>query len=90
LAGEVLSPADVRQLTVYAELARRRELLVTPPVLMLLYPFIGSPDEAIADSVVAWNGSTFWLMPVQVRVLDIIGNAIQFPVIEVPAVGCAS
>jgi hypothetical protein len=90
LAGEVLSPADVRQLTVYAELARRRERLVTPPVLMLLYPFIGSPDECIADSVVAWNGSTFWLMPVQVRVLDIIGNAIQFPVIEVPAVRCVS
>jgi len=82
LAGEVLSPADVRQLTVYAELVRRRERLATPPVLMLLYPFIGSQGECIADSVVAWNGSTFWLMPVQVRAQDIIGNAIRFPALE--------
>jgi hypothetical protein len=82
LAGEVLSPADVRQLTVYAELVRRRERLATPPVLMLLYPFIGSQGDCIADSVVAWNGSTFWLMPVQVRAQDIIGNAIRFPALE--------
>jgi 5-methylcytosine-specific restriction endonuclease McrBC regulatory subunit McrC len=86
LAGQILSPADVRQLTVYAELVRRREQLAMPPVLMLLYPFIGSPEQCIADSVVAWNGSKFWLMPVQVRVLNIIGNAIQFPVLDVPAV----
>jgi hypothetical protein len=79
LAGEVLSPADVRQLTVYAELVRRREKLAKPPALMLLYPFIGPPSECIADSVDAWNGSVFWLMPVQVRDQDIVGNAIRFP-----------
>ena len=55
---------DVRQLTVYAELVRRRERLATPPSLMLLYPFVGPPSECIADSVAAWNGSKFWLMPV--------------------------
>jgi hypothetical protein len=78
LAGEVLSPADIRQLTVYAELVRRRERLATPPVLILVYPFIGS-GECIADRVVAWNGSVFWLVPVEVRSQAIVGNAIRFP-----------
>lgn len=32
LAGRILSPDDVRQLTVYAELVRLRDRLVTPPV----------------------------------------------------------
>jgi 5-methylcytosine-specific restriction endonuclease McrBC regulatory subunit McrC len=86
LAGHVLSPADIRQLTVYAELVRRRERLVAPPDLMLLYPFVGPPGGCIPDRVAAWNGSTFWLMPVQVRAQDIIGAAIRFPVLEAPAV----
>jgi hypothetical protein len=41
LAGQVLSPADVRQLTVYAELFRLRKHATTPPSLMLLYPYCG-------------------------------------------------
>lgn len=86
LAGHILSPADVRQLTVYAELVRRRERLAAPPDLMLLYPFVGPPGECIPDRVATWNGSMFWLMPVQVRAQDVIGNAIQFPVLEAPAI----
>jgi len=82
LAGHVLSAADVRQITVYAELVRLREEVAIPPTLMLLYPFVGLSSECIGDSVVAWNGSTFWLMPVQVRVQDFVGNAIRFPAIE--------
>ena len=86
LAGHVLSPADVRQLTVYAELVRRRELMATTPDLMLLYPFVGPPAECIPDRVAAWNGSTFWLMPVLVRAQDFVGTAIRFPVFEAPAI----
>ena len=41
LAGQVLSPADVRQLTVYTELFRLRNHATTPPSLMLLYPYCG-------------------------------------------------
>jgi hypothetical protein len=78
LAGRILSPDDVRQLTVYAELVRLRDRLVTPPELMLLYPFVGSPDECVSDKVVTWNGSTFWLMPVQVRAQQFVGNSIRF------------
>jgi 5-methylcytosine-specific restriction endonuclease McrBC regulatory subunit McrC len=83
LAGQVLSPADVRQLTIYAELARLREEAVAPPTLMLLYPFVGSFEQCVSDSVTAWNGSKFWLMPVQLKAQDFVGDAIRFPVIEV-------
>lgn len=78
VAGRVLSAADVRQLTVYAELVRRREQLQMPPNLMLLYPFVGAAEECLPDRINAWNGSIFWLMPVQVRPLDFIGDAIRF------------
>jgi hypothetical protein len=78
LAGQVLSASDIRQLTVYAELVRSREQMTSPPSLMLLYPFVGSPDEGVPDKVTAWNGSTFWLMPVRVKRRDFIGDAIRF------------
>lgn len=79
LAGHVLNPSDVRQVTTYAELARRQNQMDCPPHLMLLYPFIGAPGECQADQVIAWNGSTFWLMPVQMRRLESLRDAIRFP-----------
>jgi 5-methylcytosine-specific restriction endonuclease McrBC regulatory subunit McrC len=82
LAGRVLSAADVRQLTVYAELARLREQSTTPPNLMLLYPFVGTAEQCVSDSGIAWNGSVFWLTPVKVKAQDSIGDAIRFPYIE--------
>lgn len=82
LAGQVLSPADVRQLTTYAELVRLREELLAPPTLMLVYPFVGSAEQCVSDRVTAWNGSVFWLTPVQVRAQDSIGDAIRFPLVE--------
>jgi 5-methylcytosine-specific restriction endonuclease McrBC regulatory subunit McrC len=82
LAGQVLSAADVRQLTTYAELVRLREELLAPPTLMLVYPFVGSAEQCISDRVTAWNGSVFWLTPVQVRAQDSIGEAICFPRME--------
>ena len=82
LAGQVLSPADVRQLTVYAQLVQLREQAATPPNLMLLYPFVGATEQCVSDCVNAWNGSKFWLTPVQVRAQDFIGDAIRFPLME--------
>lgn len=69
LAGHVLSAADVRQLTVYSELAGRNELSAKPLKisLMLLYPFIGAESDCVSDRAQAWNGDDFWLVPVRVR-----------------------
>lgn len=66
-AGRLLSPSDVRQLTVYAELEKKRNPDGTEPCLMLLYPFVGS-GRFEADSATTWNGSTFCIMPVKVDV----------------------
>ena len=77
-AGEALSPGDIRQLTVYGELVRLREQMEVPPNLVLLYPFVGSADECLPDEVIAWNGSTFWLMPVHVKPQSLVSNAIRF------------
>jgi 5-methylcytosine-specific restriction endonuclease McrBC regulatory subunit McrC len=78
LAGHVLSADDVRQLTVYSELAKRNECRPKPDKvnLMLLYPFIGADSEFVPDCTTAWNDSDFWLVPVRVnrreRVSEII------------------
>ena len=53
-AGQVLSPDDVRPLTVYAELCRTRAANANPPRLMLIYPFMGR-EEFAADHAEAWN-----------------------------------
>jgi len=67
LAGHVLSAADVRQLTVYAELAKGKHQPENGQVsLMLLYPFIGADSEFLPDRATAWNGADFWLVPVRV------------------------
>ena len=68
-AGRLLSPDDVRQLTVYAELDRRKREADAPASLMLLYPYIGT-EPLVGDSKVAWNGSPFHLVPVSVRQTD--------------------
>ncbi len=77
LAGRVLSASDIRQLTVYAELCRKNGKLPQAPNLALLYPFIGSANECIPASVTTWNGSTLWLVPVQVKRQASIGAAIR-------------
>lgn len=77
LAGRIVDPGDVRQLTVYGELARKSKRFDTPPHLMLLYPFMGELSECVSDCCSAWNGSKFWLTPVYVRPLDRLAEAIQ-------------
>ena len=56
-AGRFLSPDDIRQLTVYAELVRRKKALDSIPHLALFYPFQGSDAQLKADSTTAWNDS---------------------------------
>jgi len=79
LASQVLSADDIRQLTVYAELVRLNGKMEQPPNLLLLYPFVGDATECVANKAPAWNGSSFWLMPVQVKPQDFVGDAIQWP-----------
>jgi hypothetical protein len=81
-AGRVLNAADVRQLTVYAELLRLQQKTDEHPNLMLLYPFVGEAAEMLADRTTAWNDSEFWLMPVQVRRVESLRDAITFRVPE--------
>lgn len=64
-AGRFLSPDDVRQLTVYAELDRRRRHSDSLAHLMLLYPFVGAGTWKM-DKADAWNGAVFALVPVGV------------------------
>jgi 5-methylcytosine-specific restriction endonuclease McrBC regulatory subunit McrC len=84
LAGRLLSPGDIRQLTVYAELARTRYRLKAPPNLMLLYPFVGSMEDCFSDSATAWNGSEFFLVPVRMKEQYSVGDAIRLPNIRKP------
>lgn len=68
LAGSVLNAADVRQLTVYAELARRKTALAPsnkPISLLLLYPFLG--EQPKRDATKSWSGDTFELVPVAIH-----------------------
>lgn len=73
-ADRVLSPSDVRQLTVYAELLRQREKLPAPPAIMILYPFVGTGrfESTVART---WNDSMFHLTPLRVRRCDPLGDA---------------
>jgi len=64
-ATRVLSPNDVRQVTVYAELLKQKGKLSSPPELAILYPFVGLGRFEVATAT-AWNGSPFHLVPVRV------------------------
>ena len=62
-AGRFLSPDDLRQLTVYAELSRRN--LGDPlPSLALFYPFVGEGKFAI-DVTRTWNDTVLSLVPIR-------------------------
>jgi hypothetical protein len=74
-ADRVLSPGDVRQLTVYAELLRKREELSVPPDIMILYPYVGTGRFESAEAT-TWNGSRFHLTPVRVSRSDLLSDAL--------------
>lgn len=65
-AGKILNPSDIRQLTVYAELDRKKRNAEKPPNILLLYPFVGG-GEAQIDTATAWNKSSFTLCPVKMN-----------------------
>ena len=76
-AGRLLSPDDVRQLTVYAELDRRKRGTERPANLLLLYPFVGQGGGE-ASRTVAWNGSDFWLAPVRLTRTSRLADNLSF------------
>lgn len=63
-AGSLLSPDDVRQLTVHAELDRCKGSASEPAHLLLLYPFVGTGTGRISRTL-AWNGSVLCLAPLR-------------------------
>ena len=76
--GTTISPDDVRQLTVYAELDARRRGIggdAAKAGLLLLYPFIGSGKFEV-DTATAWNGSAFHLVPVWVSPTPDLANVL--------------
>lgn len=66
IAGKVISPNDIRQLTVYAELVRKNNAKADAPNILLCYPYVGD-GEIKSDSQKAWNGSKFTLCPVLMK-----------------------
>jgi len=64
-ADRVLSPSDIRQLTVYAEILKRQRNLAFPPALAIVYPFVGEGEMKVSRAV-TWNGSDLWLVPLRV------------------------
>ena len=72
-AGRKLSPDDIRQLTVYAELEQRRYKDRPSPHLALVYPFVGQGTFEV-DRALAWNGSLLWLVPLKVKKTDDLGQ----------------
>ena len=63
-AGYILNANDVRQLTVYAELACKQLSLDSPPNILLMYPHDES-GKFETSSTEAWNNSQFTLLPVK-------------------------
>ena len=74
-ADRVLSPGDVRQLTVYAELLRRREELAVPPSIMILYPYVGTGRFDVSSGHHV-ERSRFHLTPVRVSRSDPLSDAL--------------
>lgn len=69
-----ISPDNVRQLTTYADLLRKKEALEVMPQLAILYPLLG--ELGAAKQFPTWNGTQFHLWPVRVRGWKTLGDAI--------------
>lgn len=75
LAGKILQPNDIRQLTVYAELIWKNNYVAHRPNILLLYPFV-EDGELNSSKTKAWNGSTFTLCPVRMRMQPKLEDAL--------------
>lgn len=70
-SGKFLTPNDVRQLTVYAQLDWQRQQKKNPavpppmPSLVILYPFVGA-EALVPARYETWNDAQLWLVPVRV------------------------
>ncbi len=60
-----LSPADVRQLTVYSELLKGKKLLDYAPQMWVFYPTLDE-FKGMSQSRETWNESRLWRVPVRV------------------------
>lgn len=60
-----VSPADVRQLTVYSELLKRREKLEEAPAMWVFYPTLDE-SKAVSAARETWNGALLRCVPVHV------------------------
>ena len=69
-----ISPADARQLSVYALLLREQENLAAVPATVLLYPTLNR--AATSQRLHSWNGADLHLWPVRVRDVAALGEAI--------------
>lgn len=85
LAGMVLNPSDIRQLTVYSELVRKKNGAENPPNILLLYPFVGD-GEAKSDTTMAWNTSKFTLCPVSMHKQSQLEYALPANVVSKPII----
>lgn len=75
-AGAV-SPADARQLAVYALLVAQKENLSATPATALLYPTLSKRAEP--QKLRSWNGADLHLWPVRVRGVAALETAIICP-----------
>jgi 5-methylcytosine-specific restriction enzyme subunit McrC len=71
-----LSPADVRQLTTYSELLKRREKLQSTPEMWILYPTM-SEEKAFPAPLETWNGGRLRRVPVHVCNWNTPGDALE-------------
>jgi hypothetical protein len=83
-AARVISPDDVRQLTVYGEL-RKKQSTGTPVSLAIIYPFVGNGLFEAANAT-TWSGVDLHLVPVRVTEPTSRNLADVFPVKFVQAV----
>ena len=74
VGASAISPADARQLSVYALILREQENLAAVPATALLYPTLDR--AATSQRLRSWNGADLYLWPVRVRDVAAPGEAI--------------
>jgi 5-methylcytosine-specific restriction enzyme subunit McrC len=76
-----VSPADVRQLTVYGLLLREKEGFKGVPQLSILYPSLAEIVQK-PQTFETWTGANLNLWPVQVRAVESLEKAISIGAID--------
>ena len=76
LQSKSLSPADVRQLTVYSELLKRKQSLERAPEMWVFYPTLDQSKTVLAART-TWNEARLWRVPVRVCDWDSPRDALE-------------